>query len=63
MQQIICEATTCTTLRRMGYNSRRPHRVALISTTNRKNWTIEDWKKVACSEYTWGILLDLQYCI
>jgi len=23
-------------LRRMGYNSRRPHRVPLISTTNRK---------------------------
>uniref|UniRef100_A0AAY5KRW7 Transposase Tc1-like domain-containing protein n=1 Tax=Esox lucius TaxID=8010 RepID=A0AAY5KRW7_ESOLU len=26
MQQSICEATTRTTLRRMGYNSRRPHR-------------------------------------
>uniref|UniRef100_A0A803KE99 Transposase Tc1-like domain-containing protein n=1 Tax=Xenopus tropicalis TaxID=8364 RepID=A0A803KE99_XENTR len=25
MQQSICEATTRTTLRRMGYNSRRPH--------------------------------------
>uniref|UniRef100_A0AAY5KS60 Transposase Tc1-like domain-containing protein n=1 Tax=Esox lucius TaxID=8010 RepID=A0AAY5KS60_ESOLU len=36
MQQSICEATTHTTLRRMGYNSRRPHRVPLIS-TNRKN--------------------------
>ncbi|XDV20316.1 hypothetical protein PO909_025665, partial [Leuciscus waleckii] len=36
MQQSICEATTRTTLRRMGYNSRRPHRVPLISTTNRK---------------------------
>uniref|UniRef100_A0A9J8AX61 Transposase Tc1-like domain-containing protein n=1 Tax=Cyprinus carpio carpio TaxID=630221 RepID=A0A9J8AX61_CYPCA len=30
MQQSICEATTCTTLRRMGYNSRRPHRVPQI---------------------------------
>jgi len=30
MQQSICEATTCTTLRRMCYNSRRPHRVPLI---------------------------------
>ncbi|KAG1932899.1 hypothetical protein F2P79_020886 [Pimephales promelas] len=28
MQQSICEATTHTTLRRMGYNSRRPHRLA-----------------------------------
>jgi len=26
MQQSICVVTTCTTLRRMGYNSRRPHR-------------------------------------
>jgi len=30
------EATAHTTLRSMGYNSRRPHRVPLISTTNRK---------------------------
>jgi len=36
MQQSICEATTRTTLRWMGYNIRRPHRVPLISTTNRK---------------------------
>jgi len=35
-QQSICEATTHTTLRRMGYNSRRPHRVPLISTTRLK---------------------------
>jgi len=52
MQQSICEPTTGTTLRRMGYNSKRPHRVPLIFTTNRKkrlqfarahqNWTIED---------------------
>jgi len=57
MQQSICEATTRTTLRRMGYNSSRPHRVPLISTTNMKkrlqfarayqNWTVEDWKNVA----------------
>jgi len=49
MQQSICEGTTRTTL--MGYNSRRPHWVPLISTTNRKkrlqfarahqNWTVE----------------------
>ena len=31
LQQSICEATTRTTLRRMGYTSRRPHRVPLIS--------------------------------
>uniref|UniRef100_A0A803JD42 Transposase Tc1-like domain-containing protein n=1 Tax=Xenopus tropicalis TaxID=8364 RepID=A0A803JD42_XENTR len=35
-QQSICEATTRTALRRMGYNSRRPDRVPLISITNRK---------------------------
>uniref|UniRef100_A0AAY5K3R6 Transposase Tc1-like domain-containing protein n=1 Tax=Esox lucius TaxID=8010 RepID=A0AAY5K3R6_ESOLU len=44
----------------MGYNSRRPHRVPLVSTTNRKkrlqyaqahqNWTVEDWKIVAWSD-------------
>uniref|UniRef100_A0A8C9X626 Transposase Tc1-like domain-containing protein n=1 Tax=Sander lucioperca TaxID=283035 RepID=A0A8C9X626_SANLU len=34
--QSICEATTCTTLRRMDYTSRRPHRVPLISTKNSK---------------------------
>uniref|UniRef100_A0A8C9X4E7 Transposase Tc1-like domain-containing protein n=1 Tax=Sander lucioperca TaxID=283035 RepID=A0A8C9X4E7_SANLU len=54
MQPSICEATTRTTVRRMGYTSRRPHRVPLISTKNRKmrlqfarvhlNWTVEDWK-------------------
>jgi len=36
MQQSICEAMTCTTLRWMGYKSRRPHRVPLFCTTNRK---------------------------
>jgi len=56
MLQSICEATTHTT---MG-NSRRPYRVPLISTTNRKkriqfarahqNWTVEDWKNVAWSD-------------
>ncbi|XDV38987.1 hypothetical protein PO909_008291 [Leuciscus waleckii] len=60
MQQSICETTTRTTLRRMGYNSKRPHRVPLISTTNRKkrlqfarahqNWTVEDWKNVVWSD-------------
>ncbi|KAG1927050.1 hypothetical protein F2P79_024494 [Pimephales promelas] len=44
----------------MGYNTRRPHRVPLISTTNRdkrlqfvrahQNWRVEDWKNVAWSD-------------
>ncbi len=44
----------------MGYSSRRPHRVPLLSAKNRKrrlqfaeapqNWTIEDWKNVAWSD-------------
>jgi len=60
MQQSIWETTTCTDLRRMGYSSRRPHRVPLISTTNRKkrlqfarahqNWIVKYWKNVAWSE-------------
>jgi len=61
MQQSICEATTRTNLRRMGYNSRRPQRVPLISTTNRKkrlqfarahqNWTV--WRLEKCSLVWW----------
>jgi len=57
MQQSICEATTHMTLRRRGYNIRKPHWVPLISTTNRKkrlqfarayqNWTVDDCKNVA----------------
>uniref|UniRef100_A0A9J8B744 Transposable element Tc1 transposase n=1 Tax=Cyprinus carpio carpio TaxID=630221 RepID=A0A9J8B744_CYPCA len=60
MQNIISEHTTCRTLKQMGYGSRRPHRVLLLSAKNRKrrlqftqvqqNWTIEDWKKVAWSD-------------
>jgi len=51
MQQSICEATTHPTLRQMGYNSRRPHQVPLITTNRKKrlqftrahqNWTVED---------------------
>ncbi len=43
----------------MGYSSRRPHRVPLLSAKNRKwslqfpqahqNWTMEDWKNIAWS--------------
>ncbi len=54
MQNTISEHTTRRTLKQMGYSSRRPHRVPLLSDKNRKqrlqftqahqNWTIEDWK-------------------
>ncbi len=57
MQNTISEHTTRRTLKQMGYSSRRPHRVPLLSAKNRKrrlqftqvhqNWTIEDWKNVA----------------
>jgi len=60
MKTSICEATTRTTLKKMGYNSRRPNRVPLISTTNRKkrlqfarahqNCSVEDCKNVAWSD-------------
>ncbi len=49
-------AQHCRTLKQMGYSSRRPHRVPLLSAKNRKrrlqfeqahqNWTIEDWTKL-----------------
>ncbi len=60
MQNIISERTTRRTLKQMGYSSRRPHRVLLLSAKNRKrriqftqaceNWTIEDCKNVAWSD-------------
>ncbi len=60
MQNIISEHTTRRTLKQMGYSSRRPHRVPLLSAKNRKwrlqftqvhqNWTIEDWKNFAWSD-------------
>ncbi len=59
IQNTISERTTRRTLKQMGYSSRRPHRVLLLSAKNRKrrlqfaqvhqNWTIEDWKNVAWS--------------
>ncbi len=61
MQNSISEHTTFQTLKQMGYSSRRPHRVPLLSAKNRKrrlqftqahqNWTIEDWKNVAWSRF------------
>ncbi len=53
MQNNISERTTRRTLKQMGYSSRRPHRVPLLSAKNRtqriqftqthQNWMIEDW--------------------
>ncbi len=60
MQNTISERTSHRTLKQMGYSSRRPHRVPLLSAKNRKrriqftqaqqNWTIQDLKNVAWSE-------------
>ncbi len=60
MQNTISERTTHRTLKQMVYSSRRPHRVPLLSTKNRKwrlqfaqaqqNWKIEDCKNVAWSD-------------
>ncbi len=60
MQNTISEHTTHRTLKKMGYSSRRPHRVPLLSDKNKKrriqftqahqNWRIEDWKNVAWSD-------------
>ncbi len=60
MQNTISELTTRQTLKQMGYSSRRPHRVPLMSAKNRKrrqqfalahqNWTIEDWNNVVWSD-------------
>ncbi len=60
MQNTISERTTRRTLKQMGYSSRRPHRVPLLSAKNRKrrlqftqahhNWTREDWLNFAWSD-------------
>ncbi len=56
MQNTISEHTTCRTLKQMGYSSRRPHRMPLLTAKNRKfaqahqNWTLEDCKYVAWSD-------------
>jgi len=63
MQNTISEHTTRRTIKQMGYSSRRPHRVPLLSVKNRKqqftqdhqNWTIEDWKKLPG-------LMSLDFC-
>ncbi len=66
MQNTISERTTLRTLKQMGYSSRRPQRVPLLSAKNRKrrlqftqahqNCTIEDWKNVAWSDESWFLL-------
>ncbi len=66
LQNTISESTTRQTLKQMGYSSRRPHQVPLLSAKNRKrrlqlaqahqNWTIEDWKNVVWSDES-GFLL------
>ncbi|MDF4280576.1 hypothetical protein P3371_24365 [Vibrio parahaemolyticus] len=65
LQKTISEPTTRPTLKQMGYSSRRPHQVPLLSANNRKlrlqftqahqNWTIEDWK-------TLPGLMSLDFC-
>ncbi len=60
LQNTISECTTHRTLKQMGYSSRRPHRVLLLSDKNRKqrlqftqthqNGTIEDSENVAWSD-------------
>ncbi len=65
MQNTISEHTTHRTLKQMGYSSRRPHRVPLLSAKNStrriqftqdlQNWTIEDWK-------TLPDLMSLDFC-
>ncbi len=60
MYYTISECTTHRTQKQMGYSSRRPQRVSLLSAKNRKrrlqfaeahlNWTVEDWKNIAWSD-------------
>ncbi len=60
MQNTISKRTTPRTLKQMGYCSRRPHRVLLLSDRNRKrrlqfaqahqNWTVDDWKNFVWSD-------------
>ncbi len=67
MQKTISEHTTHQTLKQMCYNSRRLHRVPLLSAKNstrriqftqdHQNWTIEDWKNVAWSDESRFLLL------
>ncbi len=69
MQNTVSERTTLRTLKQMGYSSRRPHWVPLLSAKNRKrrlqftqphqNWTIKDWQNIACSDESRFLLRHL----
>ncbi len=53
MQKTISEHTTCRTLKQMGYSSRRPNRVLLLSAKHRKRrlqFTQDNWKNIAWSD-------------
>uniref|UniRef100_A0AAY4CXQ8 Transposase Tc1-like domain-containing protein n=1 Tax=Denticeps clupeoides TaxID=299321 RepID=A0AAY4CXQ8_9TELE len=58
MARVLCRRASLNSqhVKQMGYSSRRPHRVPLLSAKNRKlrlqftNWTIEDWKNVSWSD-------------
>ncbi len=62
MQNTISERTTCRTLKQMGYSSRRPHRVPLLSVKNRKrrlqftqahlNWLVW-WVLISAATFRW----------
>ncbi len=54
MQNTISERTTRRTLKQMGYSSRRPHRVPLLSAKNRKRRLqfISDWFLEHDNEFT-----------
>ncbi len=64
IQNTISECKTSQTLKQLGYSSRRPHWVLLLSAKNRKwrlqfahqNWRIEDCKNVAWSNESWFLL-------
>lgn len=68
MQKSISECTLNTqwTLKAMDCSSRRPHWGSFLSAQNRKlmiqfaqsqqNWTVEDWKNVACSDDSWFLI-------
>lgn len=65
----IYNCTACRTLKQIGYSSRRPHQVQILSAKNRKlraqfpqdykKWTTEGWKNVASSDESQFLLWDL----
>ncbi len=58
MQNTISERTTCWTLKQMGYSSRKPHRVPLLSAKNRT--------RRLCRIFSWhtlGPLLRIEHCL